>query len=64
VILTYDITNYQSFVDLEDWFQLIVKTFEDKDMPLLALMGNKIDLNHIQAVKPEQHDKVSDFYNS
>ena len=28
-------------------------------MPLLCLMGNKIDLNHMQAVKSEQHEKYA-----
>ena len=28
-------------------------------MPLLILMGNKIDLNHMQAVKSEQHDQFA-----
>lgn len=34
-------------------------------MPILALMGNKIDLNHMQAVKSEQHEqfaKANGFY--
>ena len=26
----------------------------------MVLMGNKIDLNHMQAVKPEQHEKFSE----
>jgi ABC-type metal ion transport system substrate-binding protein len=38
-------------VDLEDWLDVVNKTFEDSDLPLIALMGNKIDLNHMQAVK-------------
>ena len=28
-------------------------------MPLMALVGNKIDLNHMQAVKNEQHEKFA-----
>jgi len=42
---------------LEDWLGLVRKSFEGKDLPLMALMGNKIDLNHMQAVKSEQHDE-------
>ena len=26
----------------------------------MALMGNKIDLNHIQAVKPDEHTKFAE----
>mmetsp|Transcript_14534 Transcript_14534/g.14143 ORF Transcript_14534/g.14143 Transcript_14534/m.14143 type:complete len:80 (-) Transcript_14534:140-379(-) len=29
-------------------------------MPLLILMGNKIDLSYLQAVKPELHEKFSE----
>ena len=38
-------------MDLEEWHDVVVKTFEGKDLPLMALMGNKIDLNHMQTVK-------------
>mmetsp|Transcript_27008 Transcript_27008/g.31137 ORF Transcript_27008/g.31137 Transcript_27008/m.31137 type:complete len:136 (+) Transcript_27008:756-1163(+) len=35
VLLTYDITNYQSFVNLEDWFGLVKKSFtkNNKELP-------------------------------
>ena len=33
------------------------KSFEGKELPLLVLMANKIDLAHMQAVKSEQHDQ-------
>jgi Ras-related protein Rab-28 len=49
----YDITNQQSFQDLDDWLALVNKAFAGKDMPLMVLIGNKIDLNHMQAVKAE-----------
>lgn len=62
-MLVYDITNQQSFQDLEDWMNLVTKTFEGKDMPLMVLMGNKIDLNHMQAVKNEQHDRFAEENN-
>ena len=51
VIFVYDITNHQSFTDIEDWLQLVIKTFDGKELPFMALMGNKIDLNHMQAIK-------------
>ena len=28
VMLCYDITNYQSFQDLEDWYRLVQRTFQ------------------------------------
>lgn len=41
VLLCYDVTNYQSFQDLEDWFRLVKQTHEKDAMPLVALIGNK-----------------------
>ncbi len=32
-------------------------------MPLMILMGNKIDLNHQKAVKAEEHDKFAEEHN-
>ena len=58
-----ELTNHQSFADLEDWFSLVNKAFAGKDMPLLILMGNKIDLNHMQAVKNEEHDAFAEENN-
>lgn len=63
VIFCYDITDHQSFADLEDWHQLVVKTFDTKELPLMVLMGNKIDLSHMQAVKAEEHKQFSDANN-
>ena len=47
VVLAYDITNQQSFQDLEDWLQLVNNTFKDKEVPMIILMANKVDLNHM-----------------
>lgn len=55
VLLCYDITNYESFANLEDWYRLVTKTFSKSTMPYVALIGNKNDLKHLQAVRPEQH---------
>ena len=33
------------------------RTFEGRDLPLLILLGNKVDLNHMQAVKQDLHLK-------
>ena len=60
VLLCYDITNYDSFVNLEDWYRIVVKAFEGKPMPLLALVGNKSDLRHLTAVKTDQHKAFAD----
>lgn len=42
VLLVYDITNYQSFENLEDWFSLVKKANEENDIqPVVSLIGNK-----------------------
>lgn len=42
VLFCYDITNYESFANLEDWFRMVVKVFPiGSVMPLMALIGNK-----------------------
>jgi Ras-related protein Rab-28 len=62
VLLVYDITNYQSFQDLEDWLRLVKRTFEKENqpMPYAALIGNKLDLGHLRAVRYETHDQFCD----
>lgn len=38
----YDITNYQSFENLEDWFSMVKKANEESDIqPVVSLVGNK-----------------------
>lgn len=42
VLLVYDITNYQSFENLEDWFSMVKKANEESDtQPVVSLIGNK-----------------------
>lgn len=42
VLLVYDITNYQSFENLEDWFSMVKKANEESDIqPAVFLVGNK-----------------------
>ena len=60
VLLVYDITNLQSFQDLEDWLDVVKKTFQGEEMPYLGLIGNKSDLAHIRAVKSDAHNKFAD----
>ncbi|KAL2088720.1 hypothetical protein ACEWY4_015619 [Coilia grayii] len=42
VLLVYDITNYQSFENLEDWFGMVKKVNEEAEVqPVVVLVGNK-----------------------
>ncbi|KAF0039955.1 hypothetical protein F2P81_008190 [Scophthalmus maximus] len=58
VLLVYDITNYQSFENLEDWFSMMKKANEESDIqPVVSLVGNKIDLEHMRTVKADKHQR-------
>ena len=40
--MVYDITNFQSFENLDDWYSMVKKVFElDGKLPHMALVGNK-----------------------
>lgn len=62
VVFIYDITNYQSFVNIEEWLQVVKTTFSGAEMPYLALIGNKTDLFHMQAVKMDKHNSFAEQY--
>lgn len=58
----YDITNYSSFENLDDWFEKVRDVFAKDDQnrlpPHMALVGNKIDLQHQRTVRPDKHEKM------
>uniref|UniRef100_A0A8C4LFQ9 Ras-related protein Rab-7a n=1 Tax=Equus asinus TaxID=9793 RepID=A0A8C4LFQ9_EQUAS len=48
ILLVYDITNYQSFENLEDWYSVVKKVNEESEtQPLIALVGNK-NMKHLK----------------
>ncbi|NXF38033.1 RAB28 protein, partial [Nyctibius bracteatus] len=58
ILLVYDITNGQSFENLEDWYNVVKKVSEESEtQPLVALVGNKIDLEHMRTVKVDKHQR-------
>ncbi|XP_063043910.1 ras-related protein Rab-28 isoform X2 [Engraulis encrasicolus] len=58
VLLVYDITNYQSFENLEDWFGTLKKANEEAEVqPVVILVGNKTDLEHMRTVKVDKHQR-------
>lgn len=80
VVLCYDITNAESFENLEDWYRKVKQSFgkggksgkgekkggkdsdgegSDSDFPLCCLMGNKMDLGHLRAVKESRSAKFA-----
>uniref|UniRef100_A0A7S1K9T6 Uncharacterized protein n=1 Tax=Vitrella brassicaformis TaxID=1169539 RepID=A0A7S1K9T6_9ALVE len=58
VVLVYDITNIQTFQNLDDWFSLVQRTFQGQPMPKCVLVGNKMDLTHLRSVKTDKHNEV------
>ncbi|XP_069782102.1 ras-related protein Rab-28 isoform X4 [Narcine bancroftii] len=58
ILLVYDITNYQSFENIEDWYAVVKKVNDESEQqPMVALVGNKIDLEHMRTVKTEKHQR-------
>ncbi|CAM9099733.1 unnamed protein product [Discosporangium mesarthrocarpum] len=63
VIMCYDITNYDSFHNLDDWYRIVRKTFPQGNMPYVALVGNKCDLSHLRAVRAQNVHHFADDNN-
>ncbi|EDV22700.1 Ras-related protein Rab-28 [Trichoplax sp. H2] len=59
VLLIYDITNPNSFENLEDWYSLVRNMFKSEKIPHIAIVANKMDLEHMRAVKQEKHTKFA-----
>lgn len=64
IILVYDVSNYNSFENLQDWLTACKKLIAtspapDKPVPHFALVANKIDLEHMRTVKSEKHHKFA-----
>jgi small GTP-binding protein len=67
VLLCYDITNSESFQNLEDWHMVVRRACSSNDdndsgptMPFMALVGNKCDLSHMRAVRTERAHAFAD----
>lgn len=61
VLLVYDVTNQDSFDNLEDWYDTVKKLCE-KDgsrLPHIALVANKVDLEHLRVVRSDKHGKFA-----
>ncbi|XP_067139631.1 ras-related protein Rab-28-like [Centruroides vittatus] len=59
VLLVYDITNHNSFENLQDWLGVTRQVFNSSNKPHLALVANKCDLEHMRAVKLDKHLKFA-----
>lgn len=60
IILVYDVTNSSSFDILEEWLSKI-KSFIDAydEIPLIAIVGNKCDMEHQRTVKRDRSHRFA-----
>lgn len=62
-LIVYDITNYSSFENLEDWVNCVQKYTKDQEKPPhLGLVANKTDLEHMRTVKVDKHVKLAEKF--
>uniref|UniRef100_A0A0R3RZV8 Ras-related protein Rab-8A n=1 Tax=Elaeophora elaphi TaxID=1147741 RepID=A0A0R3RZV8_9BILA len=61
LLLVYDLTNRQSFVNIRDWLTRIKENA--KDTVLITLVGNKMDLQSSRKVKYEEGRELAEAYN-
>ena len=50
ILLCYDITNFESFANLEDWYGLVTRTFAGVKRPYLAIVGNKSEFSFLFSI--------------
>ena len=61
IVLGYDITDKSSFDSLSRWINEIKES--NKNIKLIYLIGNKIDLEKFREVKKEEGEKFAKEYN-
>lgn len=60
ILLVYDVTNNFSFDVLEEWIDKIRKlSNDDEERPVLAVVGNKCDMEHQRSVKRDRSHKFA-----
>ena len=61
VVLVYDVSNFDSFGNLQEWLSAckgVLQSSKTKT-PHFALVANKIDLEHVRTVKSDRHHKFA-----
>ncbi|CAG9535493.1 unnamed protein product [Cercopithifilaria johnstoni] len=61
LLLVYDLTNRQSFIDIRDWLTRIKENA--KETVLITLVGNKMDLQSSRKVEYEEGRQLAEAYN-
>lgn len=60
ILLVYDVTNSFSFEVLEEWIDKIRKLSSNYEkIPLMAVVGNKCDMEHQRTVKKDRTHKFA-----
>lgn len=59
MIFVYDVTNESTFECLENWLDALKNVNTQNKPPVLAIAGNKCDLEHQRAIKLERHQKFA-----
>ena len=59
VLLVYDITNSQSFHNIDEWLAVVTRVFDKSPLPYIALVGNKMDLSHMRMIRPDLHQRFA-----
>ncbi|KAH7815305.1 Rab28b [Monocercomonoides exilis] len=64
ILFVYDITNPSSFKNLKQWKIFVDEVFKASDsQPILALVGNKVDIEYQREVSEEKHNKFAKKHN-
>jgi small GTP-binding protein len=62
IILTFDVSDLKTFLDIESWLIEIRANCRDEDL-VIALVANKIDLAHKRSVTSERAKALADRFN-
>lgn len=59
-MLVYDVTNSSSFDILSEWLN-VIRTINDENiaMPIIAMIGNKCDMEHQRSVKRDRSHRFA-----
>ncbi|XP_065063815.1 ras-related protein Rab-13-like [Rhopilema esculentum] len=60
ILLVYDVTNKDSYLKVKDWMEDLKQ--HDLDKEEIILIGNKIDLEHLQEVASDEGNKLAMKY--
>jgi len=59
VLLVFDLTNTQSFNNIRNWYNDIIKYSKSQEKPIGFILGNKSDLHNERVVSEEEASKLA-----